>query len=157
MAPPADVVLPRLSLEPAAESDRAFLWKLHRATMKPHVEKTWGWDEEWQRAYFEAHVDPLERELVMLGDKPVGALEIETREEEIFIASLQIAPAYQGRGIGSQLLRSVQERARAEECAVVLQVLKGNPARRLYTRLGFRETGQTRSHHLMRWEAPESR
>jgi hypothetical protein len=36
---------------------------------------------------------------------------------------------------------------------VTLQVLKVNPARRLYERLGFCETGADDTHYQMAWEA----
>jgi ribosomal protein S18 acetylase RimI-like enzyme len=38
---------------------------------------------------------------------------------------------------------------------VTLQVLKVNPARRLYERLGFRVTGETPTHFLMLHEHGE--
>ncbi len=44
--------------------------------------------------------------------------------------------------------------ARAEGVPVALQVLKVNPARHLYERLGFSVVGETAMHCLMRTEAP---
>jgi ribosomal protein S18 acetylase RimI-like enzyme len=40
--------------------------------------------------------------------------------------------------------------ARALNLPAALQVLKTNPAKQLYERLGFQVTGETASHYLMR-------
>ena len=40
-------------LRAASESDRRFLYGLHTTTMRDVIEKTWGWDEAWQRADFD--------------------------------------------------------------------------------------------------------
>lgn len=59
-------------------------------------------------------------------------------------------PAYQRRGIGAAILRDVIAEARAGGHAVALRVLKVNPARRLYERLGFAVVGESDTHYLMR-------
>lgn len=58
-------------------------------------------------------------------------------------------PDHQGRGLGTELLRRVLARADARRLPVRLQVLKGNPARRLYRRLGFVDAAETETHHVM--------
>jgi len=40
-------------LRPAEDADHQFLYELHRLTMRDVIEKTWGWDEAWQRTDFE--------------------------------------------------------------------------------------------------------
>jgi ribosomal protein S18 acetylase RimI-like enzyme len=62
-------------------------------------------------------------------------------------------PAYQGRGIGTTLIRRLQQRARKEGVPVTLQVFKVNPARALYERLGFKVTGETDTHCRMKWSS----
>jgi len=54
----------QISLRPATQEDFDFLWWLHRATMRPYVEKTWGWDEQWQARCFRDHFDPNTREII---------------------------------------------------------------------------------------------
>jgi ribosomal protein S18 acetylase RimI-like enzyme len=46
----------------------------------------------------------------------------------------------QGRGIGTQVLTTLLEKARSQRKAVTLGVVKINPAVRLYQRHGFRIT-----------------
>ena len=41
-----------VSLRPATDGDRAFLFDLFASTMAGVIQQTWGWDERWQRANF---------------------------------------------------------------------------------------------------------
>lgn len=51
---------------------------------------------------------------------------------------LTVHPQFQGQGIGDKLLSAVIDFARqANYCAVTLEVMADNPARRLYARHGF--------------------
>ncbi len=138
-------------LRPARASDRDFLYALHRATMREVIERTWGWDEAWQRAHFEARFEPSGVRVITAGGRDVGALWLEARPAEVYVAEIQVAPEVQGRGIGTGVLRQVLAEAAAGARAVTLQVLKTNErARRLYERLGFYATGEVDVHVRMR-------
>src|SRR5438067_4721946 len=111
--------------------------------MRDAIERTWGiWDEPWQRAYFEARFDPKAISVITLDGADVGVLWVERRPAELYIAEIEVAPEFQGRGVGTAVLADVLARARAEALPVTLQVLQANAgAGRLYERLGFRVTG----------------
>jgi ribosomal protein S18 acetylase RimI-like enzyme len=143
--------MPPFELRPATAADRDLLWGLHRAAMREVVERAWGWDEPWQRAHFHARFDPAAFSVIVAGGREVGALRLERRACELYLADIQIAPEEQGRGLGSAVLRHVIAEADGLAAAVTLQVLKVNVrARRLYERLGFYVTGEVDPHVLMR-------
>lgn len=146
----------QISLRPATREDYDFLWWLHCATMRPYVEETWGWDEQWQAEYFHDHFDPTTRQVIECDGVPIGYISVERREHRIFLAAIEIAPDHQNRGIGTRLIRGLLDEADAKGIPVQLQVIKVNhPARRFYERLGFAVVGETETHHLMR-RPPES-
>ena len=125
-------------LRPAAGSDRAFLFDLFACTMQPVIERTWGWDEKWQRANFARRFEGYDVSVIEIDARPIGGLFLEHRPQDIYIHEIQILPEYQGRGIGTAVLRGVIERASSRGVAVALSVVPANPrARRLYERLGF--------------------
>jgi ribosomal protein S18 acetylase RimI-like enzyme len=74
---------------------------------------------------------------------------VERRVTEIFLSQIELLPAFQGQGIGSQLITDLMDEARQQNLPITLQVLKVNPAQRLYQRLGFVVTGETATHFLM--------
>jgi GNAT superfamily N-acetyltransferase len=51
---------------------------------------------------------------------------------------LAVIPEYRGRGVGRRLLAAVEEKARSLGCTkVTLEVLEANPARALYSAMGY--------------------
>ena len=136
--------------------DEAFLYELHRSTMRVYVEETWGeWDEAWQRETFQRRFSPDGVLILQLDGEDIGTVWVQERTEELFLSRIEILPAYQRRGIGSQVIRALIEKASAQGKAVALKVLKSNrPARSLYQRLGFGVTGETDTHYVMATLAP---
>jgi ribosomal protein S18 acetylase RimI-like enzyme len=68
-----------------------------------------------------------------------GMLKVEDREDCIYVCDIQIDRAYRRKGIGTQLIKTAIESAILANKPIRLRVLKGNPAKDLYLRLGFRE------------------
>lgn len=128
-------------LRPASASDKPFLYSLHRATMRDAIDRTWGWDEAWQRGDFERRFDDYDVSIVEAEGRDAGALWIESSPRMIYIADFQVLPELQGRGIGTAVLQGLIARAANVNVPLELAVLQVNPrARRLYERLGFRAT-----------------
>lgn len=128
-------------LRPASERDRPFLYRLHVMTMREVIEKTWGWDEEWQRAAFEKRFRDSPYFVVEADDISVGTLCVERRPDCFYIVELQLLPAYQGRGIGSEVVQRIIRDAASEHLPVALSVVPANRrAKHLYERLGFEVT-----------------
>ena len=138
-----------LTLRPATQADGEALFQLLKATMKDYVARTWGWDEARQRAYFWDRFDPATDRIVVLDEQDIGVLAASDQHDVLFVERLYILPAYQGRGIGTQLLRGIMARAFDRGLPVRLHVLKVNPARRLYERLGFTQVGETETSDIM--------
>jgi ribosomal protein S18 acetylase RimI-like enzyme len=140
------------STRPATSGDLALMWDLRVRAMRPYVEETWGWDEAFQRRRLEENFDSTQVTVLVVEGRDAGVVRVEETPEALFLVLIEVAPEYQGRGLGTHVIRDLQERARARGVPVTLQVLKVNPARRLYERLGFTLTGETETHFRMRWE-----
>ncbi len=141
---------PLPTLRPAGTGDLELLWRLHRATMREYVDRTWGWDEEDQRRRFVEDFDPEGLQVVELGGRAIGRLSVRRRPEDIFLASIEIAPELQDRGIATVLIRDLCAEADRRRVPLGLTVLRVNPARRLYERLGFLCVEETATHYVMR-------
>lgn len=70
-------------------------------------------------------------------------IENETMTGEFYIDTLSVYPQFQGRGIGKQLLKAIQIKAKEEgHSKIGLLVDLENPnAKKLYTALGYRKVG----------------
>jgi GNAT superfamily N-acetyltransferase len=138
-----------IRLRPATQDDYTFLWELHRTAMRPYVEATWGWDEVWQADYFRTHLVLARCQIIQSAGVDVGVLVVEAQSDRVFLELIAVLPAYQRAGVGTAVVRHVLSQATGQGLPVALHVLKVNPARVLYERLGFVVTGETATHYLM--------
>ena len=75
-----------------------------------------------------------------------------TQGDALFIAQLFVETGFQRQGIGTEVMNRMLIEARAEGRAITLGVVKSNPARRLYERLGFRITHEDNRKFYMKRE-----
>lgn len=151
---PGDEAPLAYALRPATSLDHNVLYAINEAAMRGYVEAAYGpWVETVQREFFQARIDRGLLQAVVVGGEVVGLLEVDDRFDTVYVQEIAISPPSQGRGFGTAILRDIQQKAAARGAAVELQVLKVNPAKRLYERLGFLATGETETHHQMRWAA----
>ncbi len=86
---------------------------------------------------------------------PVGRLRVLRTKEQIELAGIQLLPRVQGLGIGTLLVESLKLEAAEVGVPLTLGVERNNSAaRRLYTRLGFVDFGETEREFLMAWHPP---
>lgn len=130
----------------ATENDKDYLFRLRKLTMVEHLENSGLFlsDEEHQcrlnDAYECSHMIMYARELI-------GTLKFKEFEDRLEIMQLQIHPEFQGKGLGGRLLEQVLNQIKPK--FVELTVLKNNPARKLYQRLGFTIIGEDQYEYQM--------
>ena len=128
----------------AVSADEERLFALHREAMKDYVAETWGWDEQWQRTFFSQNFAPSRHALIVRGsaevpgaDELIGRICLTRHWRRVFLRDIELVATERNRGLGTAIVAAILELARARRQAVELLVLKCNPARRLYARLGF--------------------
>ena len=141
-----------MTVRPATDSDQPTLFDLHRAVFHGHIEKIWGWDENWQRDNFAAEFAGAATSVIEQNGRIVGYVQILDKEDRIHVQNIAISPEYQGKGIGSRILKNLQLQAAARQVPLRLGAFRTNTlAQKLYERLGFRRTGATDTHIEMSW------
>lgn len=123
-----------LKKRPATNEDIKWLEPLYESLMRPYVELTHSWDN----TLFKKHFNSEKIAILQVNNQDLGALKVEYLDECIYLADLIIASDFQNKGIGSSILKSLIIEAKQKSLPVRLKVLKGNPARNLYERHGFR-------------------
>jgi len=81
---------------------------------------------------------------VLFGRTAVGVLIVHRSSEEIRVVDVALLPTRRGAGLGTWLLHRLMDEAGGTKLPLRLQVLKANPALRLYLRLGFSPVGENR-------------
>lgn len=75
----------------------------------------------------------------------------------IVLVNIALLVRFRGFGIGTCVLRDLQERALREKSPLRLSVVRDNPALALYKRLGFRTETEDEVYCRMVWNVPEDR
>ncbi len=128
-------------LRSASQSDRKFLYALHCRTMRGVIEATWGWDDPWQRTDFDRRFAAYLVSIIEAKDRAVGSLWLEWKPDSLYIHEVQIAPEFQGRGLGTAVIQDTITQGARRTLPVMLSVVPANPrAKQLYERLGFEVT-----------------
>jgi len=88
--------------------------------------------------------------IVTADDRDIGMLKVVHETARWRLVQLQLLPDCQRRGVGTSIIRDLLAEARRQRIPVTLSVLKVNPARELYLRLGFRVVIENKDAYEMR-------
>jgi GNAT superfamily N-acetyltransferase len=136
----------KISQRVATLDDLEWLEPFYESIMRPYyVELNW----EWDKTKFRESFDPNITKIIQADGIDIGMLKVEEREDCIYLGDIQLDRAYRGKGIGTQLITTAIESAILANKPIRLRVLKGNPAKDLYLRLGFREIQALDNCYLM--------
>lgn len=126
----------RIERQLSTQDDIPFLLSLRRETMDVHLAASGAsTTDESHLARVMHHFDCAEV-LVSNGDR-VGLFKVLRSGREWEILQIQLHSRLQGQGLGRSLLEELMAEAAVAGVDIKLDVLKANPARRLYERLGF--------------------
>lgn len=151
-------------LQPVTPADEGVLLAIYAATRADEVALT-GWNATTAAAFVRMQFDAqsthyrqshpaAQHALVVVGAHPAGRLWVDRSETALHVLDIALLPAWRGLGIGGLCLQRLLDEAAADGKTVTIHVETGNPARRLYERLGFAAQGPVRGiHQLMVWRA----
>nr|WP_221377720.1 GNAT family N-acetyltransferase [Actinoplanes polyasparticus] len=147
-----------MKVRPATADDAYVLADIVMAATKAQgrwPERSPEQDAEWREGFAEWSREPSpgsELSVILLDDEVVGRLRVVRRESALQLAGIQLLPSVQGRGIGTSIIRGLQDVAAREGIPLLIGVEKDNPrARRLYERLGCRLESESDEEFLLRW------
>jgi len=129
---------PPITLRAARSVDAGLFYDVTEQTMRVHIIAAGGaWDEERRREETtEVSLDP-NASVIVVGAVDAGILLVERSPNEMHLHILYLFPIFQGLGIGRTLVSSLQREAAERNVPLQLKVLKVNPAKGFYERLGF--------------------
>ncbi len=154
-----------ISLRPVTAGDEKILLEIYKSSRGDDL-RGLGWTEdriseflgmqyEAQRHFLESEYKLATDELILCEGEPAGRLIVERREHEIRCIDLALLPEHRNSGIGTFLIRRLQNEARREMKPLRLQVIRFNRAVNLFERSGFVRTSETGTHFQMEWTPSE--
>jgi GNAT superfamily N-acetyltransferase len=153
---------PGFASRPVTAADEAVLLALFGAVRAGELHLN-GWEpslrdrmlrtqfEAQRRGYREEFPAAVER-LILHAGIPIGWVIVDASGRDLHGIDIGLLPEHQSKGVGTHVIRALQQEAAAEGRRMIITVQRFNVrARALYERLGFRSTSETDTHVVMEW------
>lgn len=150
-----------VSLRPINPADTSFLARVYASSRAEELAVT-SWPDELkadfcrrqfdaQSAYYASNYPGASFQIIERDGWPVGRLYVDHWEKEIRIVDITLLPEFRDSGIGTKLLRELQDEARRAGKSLTIHVERFNRALALYQRLGFEQVEDKGVYLLMEW------
>lgn len=139
-----------IATRPAVNSDFDYCRCLYFGEMKWMINEL-HLDLAAQENGFQQQWNQMQVRIITLDGADVGWVQTIRQEEGLFVAQIIVEHRFQRRGIGTEIMKRLILEAEQIGLPVLLSVVKINPARTLYQRLGFHVTDEDeRKFHMKR-------
>src|SRR5262245_43062659 len=139
-----------LQRRPAVESDYQFMWDLHLRTLRSYVEATWAGTKNGSPSTFAKRATCHAMRSLSITGGISDVLESGMKKTRCCFSNM--SPFFRSiriKGLGSEVVRDVLRSAAERGVPVRLSVLKVNPVRKLYERMGFPTIGSDEFRYYM--------
>lgn len=139
----------------ATPEDRNLIYALHSQSVRPYVEKNWGWDEGYQQKDFDRDFSHIEQfKVIEMDGRLVGFVQCYLEHSRYHVVEMHLRPEYRGKGIGSDILKALQESCMVQGGRIQIGCFKENDrAKNLYQKLGLVQIEETDTHYILEWDA----
>ncbi len=136
--------LERLTTRQCRISDHNYVYRLTRRCLCKYIIRYRKWDKN----YFDKHFKERykNRLIITSGKRKIGMYEIQEMGNHLFITNILLTESYRNKGIGSYLINKFIKETKKKK--VRIEYWEGNPAGRLYKRLGFKQV-EKRDHKII--------
>ena len=115
-----------IALRHACDLDQSTLYEQYKNAMRGHIERIWGWNDEWQRNDFEKSLASCDTQVIEMNSAISGYIQTESRERDLYIRMMILDQNYRSRGIGKTLINRLALKAIESGGKLQLKVFKVN-------------------------------
>jgi len=146
--------------------DIPFLMEIYASTRQAEMERISFWTDlmktEFLNSQFKAQHEYYQKNyiganfwVIEFENKTIGRLYLHDnfQGKGMRIIDISLLPEYRNRGLGQGIFKDIMKRAANLNIPLTIHVEAFNPAKNLYTRLGFETISETNGiYHLMEWK-----
>ena len=151
-----------VELRPISESDNEFLLSVYASTREDELAQAeWvegqkemflRWQFDMQRREYETRFPDADYRVIVVDQQPAGRIWVGSDDEQIRLLDIALLPDFQNRGVGTALIRRLQNEAeRAGKPLRHMVFVLNNNADRFYERLGFKKIEDFGAYKHMEW------
>ena len=135
----------------ATPDDHDLIYTLKSQSVRPYVEKIWGWDENYQQNDFDRDFSQMDQfKVIEINGEFIGFVQYYLEHSCYHVVEIHLLPEYRGNGLGSNILKALQEICVARDRKIQIGCFKENGrAKILYHKLGFIQIGETDTHYIL--------
>lgn len=148
-----EITMKGFQLTEGKSSDRGWLYDLYKKAMLSCIKATWGWDEKFQINGFNNNLKPTDWKIIKINNEEVGGFVLVEKYDHFWLAMLIIKPEHQNRGIGRSVVTYIQSVAKNKSLPLRLSVIKANPVKPFYIKLGFTQYDEDVSFYKLQWRS----
>ncbi|MBP1963258.1 GNAT family N-acetyltransferase [Paenibacillus aceris] len=128
----------QITLRQSQNSDVETIANLRAIVLRNDLTRLGRYDEEKVRQRFRNSFEAAYTWIIESDSSFVGCVALKPALDGYLLEHFYIYPNYQGKGIGSHVLKILLEQNEIKGKRVTLNVLQGSSAQRLYERFGFK-------------------
>jgi len=151
-----------VTLRPVGEADAGFLYELYASTRADELAPL-GWDEIQRTAFLKMQFAAQARayrqqfpdaafDVILVDGQPAGRLYVDRQPTRIRVVDIALLPEFRNAGIGTALLRGLQDDVATYDGRIDLHVERSNRALGLYRRLGFQVVADGDVYLQLEWQ-----
>jgi len=144
-------VMNKYQLRSGADADQEWLYRLYCQTMRPSIDATWGWDEAFQRKEFSEDLAPESWQIIVAKSQDIGGFVLKDKPDHLWLEMLIIKPKHQKNGVGLWAIDYMKKLATEISCPLKLSVIKLNPVKPFYLKLGFKQYYEDKAFYKLVW------
>ena len=140
-----------LKLRNGSQSDQKWLYDLYCRTMRPCIETTWGWNEEFQVYGFSSNLAPSTFRIITIDEQDIGGFCLKEKDDHFYLDIILIDPIHQKKGVGKSAMNHMMGIAKNKNLPLKLSVIKKNIVKEFYEKLGFLQYDEDEEFYRMEW------
>jgi len=142
-----------VQLRASDESDNELLYRIFVESHGDLAAAVADWDDARKKSFlrsqfqiqqeqYRGHYPQARFDVVVADGQVIGNFYVAPGADELLLVDVNLLPEFRNRGIGGALLQDLLDESENSNKPVSLHVMQGNPAIRLYERIGFEVVAQ---------------
>ena len=138
-------------IEAAVEADAERLADIRVEAMRPSLEAVGRFDPLRARDRFLGSFVATDTRVILVEEGIAGFFVVRRHADHFYLDHLYVSPAFQGLGLGRDIVEGLKAEAEAAGLPIRLMALNGSPANDFYLACGFRFVSQDALDTVYAW------